>query len=965
MTAHSETPSAIRVTRTRPVLSRGARTLGYELSREGAPHVVVTRTEEELKAFHKLAVGKLAASKLGVDARSLEQTLDFPLKEYKTGFELLPGLVFVGSLAAGVTQSQLDPVPAAGFALALSSLVMLLVMAFGMARLPVTWAGPKRVAPVQAYLNRVAKQLAVVGEERVVDALLEPPLVADWPSRIGDIDLAVHDLPHDSAATEWWYYNSHVTARNVATGEVKPLSVFASFFRVAKHDDGRGNKQYGHALTWAVSDPSAAAYHFDVALDPDAPRDVLRAIESSESVGPADAFLRRALLDVLRKGAVPLPDRLMSRAPVVSATALDLDLDGSTLVKDDATGDYLLQCANATGELAATLRFSPQKPAVRHGDHGVVRGHDGEGEDMFYYFVPRCAVTGTVTIPVRDKPGLVDTFEVVEGQGWYDHEFGGMIKPAAPPPKRAKGDDAAAAAPAEKERDKMDYAWNWVAAQLDDGSEVTAAVLLDSRAKRVIETKAVLVAADGARSQFDEASGAALVEVEREKWVSMRTFRAYPLAFRLTVPAAGVDLLIKAAFPDQEFMTLLSKPAFWEGRCDVTGVVRGRAVTGLAYLERNGFDPNQGVHAFFKSVGVAVRESVERCYPLQPTLEEAVTLCASEDTRHFMDDVPLDILGKNLMGPVRLIADRGGKSWRSYAALACVDAVGGDSRRYVQWLAFPEFLHVGSLIIDDIQDRSAMRRGGPAAHFVYGEPLSINAGTAAYFQCEKLIDVPWLSEATRLQCYQLFFLALRAGHAGQCLDITGNDYMMAEVVRAGDASLLERRILAIHRLKTAAPAGTLARLGATVGGGSKEQIEAVGLFMESVGVAFQIMDDVLNVRGVVAKSADKLQPGTLLKTLGEDLSEGKCTYPVAKFLGKSKDEAERRRVWSTIESKPQDRAVVDALIADLERVGAVEECIEEARRIVDEAWERVDRVIPDSFSKSMLRAFALYVVEGQ
>jgi geranylgeranyl pyrophosphate synthase len=62
--------------------------------------------------------------------------------------------------------------------------------------------------------------------------------------------------------------------------------------------------------------------------------------------------------------------------------------------------------------------------------------------------------------------------------------------------------------------------------------------------------------------------------------------------------------------------------------------------------------------------------------------------------------VPLDILGKTLIAPVRLIADRGGKSWRSYAALACVDAVGGDSRRFVQWVAMPEFLHVGSLIVD-------------------------------------------------------------------------------------------------------------------------------------------------------------------------------------------------------------------------------------------------------------------------
>ena len=169
----------------------------------------------------------------------------------------------------------------------------------------------------------------------------------------------------------------------------------------------------------------------------------------------------------------------------------------------------------------------------------------------------------------------------------------------------------------------------------------------------------------------------------------------------------------------------------------------------------------------------------------------------------------------------------------------------------------PEFMHVGSLIVDDIQDESDERRGGPCAHLIYGEALCINAGTAAYFMCEHLIKAPNLSAEKLNKCYQLYFACLRGGHAGQALDIHGLDYLMPSAIESGDSAVLEKRSLAIHMLKTAVPAGTLARMGALVGGGTDEQIEAIGKYFEGVGLAFQIMDDVLNLRGLYFGKADQ------------------------------------------------------------------------------------------------------------
>jgi len=181
------------------------------------------------------------------------------------------------------------------------------------------------------------------------------------------------------------------------------------------------------------------------------------------------------------------------------------------------------------------------------------------------------------------------------------------------------------------------------------------------------------------------------------------------------------------------------------------------------------------------------------------------------------------------------------------------------------------------------------------------------------------------------------------------------------VIARRDAALAESRILAIHRLKTAVPAASLARMGALVGGGSAAQIEAIGRYYESIGIAFQIMDDVLNLRGLYTGAADKAA-GVELKTVGEDIMAGKVTFPVVKAIALLSRER-MAAMWAVIKTCPQDRAVVRAVIDELEAVGAIDACEDQSRRLVEEAWALLDPVIPDSFSKLMLRAFGWFVTE--
>ena len=158
---------------------------------------------------------------------------------------------------------------------------------------------------------------------------------------------------------------------------------------------------------------------------------------------------------------------------------------------------------------------------------------------------------------------------------------------------------------------------------------------------------------------------------------------------------------------------------------------------------------------------------------------------------------------------------------------------------------------------DDIQDNSEMRRGKKCVHLIYGEPLSINAGCACYFLGQEMLNQVECSDETKLRMYQIWIEALRGGHAGQGLDIHGSDHLMDEAVRTGDSKRVESSVHCIHRLKTAFPARCLAQMGAIYGGGSDEEVDAIGEFFEATGLAFQIIDDVLNLRGLV-KPGEKM-----------------------------------------------------------------------------------------------------------
>jgi geranylgeranyl pyrophosphate synthase len=338
--------------------------------------------------------------------------------------------------------------------------------------------------------------------------------------------------------------------------------------------------------------------------------------------------------------------------------------------------------------------------------------------------------------------------------------------------------------------------------------------------------------------------------------------------------------------------------------------------------------------------------------PLDLDPRTAAPLVSTAERPDYLEGIDLQQLSRALIRPVRAVADRGGKSWRSYVALACCDAVGGDSQPYLSWLALPELMHVGSLLVDDVQDGSTVRRGGPAAHVLYGEGPSLNAGAACYFLPHLFMEQTRLPDSARLRIYELYLAACRAAHSGQALDLDGLQEGLRMALERGDGDLAERRVRAVHRLKSAAPAGALARVGAILGQGSEEQTQALGAFVEDVGLAFQIVDDVLNLRGF---EGDR-------KARGEDLVAGKVTMPVAKAVGRLTLPG-RRRLGEILATPQPEWETVQEAIDLIEGCGALEACQEEAERLIETGWRRLDPLLPPSQPKLMLRAFGWFVLQ--
>jgi geranylgeranyl diphosphate synthase, type II len=216
----------------------------------------------------------------------------------------------------------------------------------------------------------------------------------------------------------------------------------------------------------------------------------------------------------------------------------------------------------------------------------------------------------------------------------------------------------------------------------------------------------------------------------------------------------------------------------------------------------------------------------------------------------------------------------GGKRLRPILCLAGADTVGGDRELAMPAACAIEMIHTYSLIHDDLpaMDDDTMRRGRPTLHVVAGEGMAILAGDGLLTEAFHLLATrPDHSEpsllARRLRVVRV--VAQAAGPVGmvggQAIDLENS-----APHGAGKPPLEADGLRQMHARKTGAMIRAAAQAGAIMGGGSDAEIEAIDRAAAELGLAFQIVDDILDVEGTTA---------ALGKTAGKDAAAGKPTYP--------------------------------------------------------------------------------------
>ncbi len=220
----------------------------------------------------------------------------------------------------------------------------------------------------------------------------------------------------------------------------------------------------------------------------------------------------------------------------------------------------------------------------------------------------------------------------------------------------------------------------------------------------------------------------------------------------------------------------------------------------------------------------------------------------------------------------------GGKRLRPILAIAAAEACGGTAEQALPAACAVECIHTYSLIHDDLpcMDDDDLRRGRPTSHRVFGEGIAVLAGDALL-----TIAFEILAQAVPSARYKMPVLiselATSSGSrwliAGQVLDLEGEG-----------KKITREKLKFIHQAKTAALLTTSIRLGAMSANAADAKLRAVTDFGQTLGLAFQIIDDILDVTQTTEK---------LGKTAGKDVAATKATYPALFGLHRSRTEAQR------------------------------------------------------------------------
>lgn len=287
--------------------------------------------------------------------------------------------------------------------------------------------------------------------------------------------------------------------------------------------------------------------------------------------------------------------------------------------------------------------------------------------------------------------------------------------------------------------------------------------------------------------------------------------------------------------------------------------------------------------------------------------------------------------------------DLGGKRLRPVMCKLSCEVVGGDGQKTIPAGAAIEMFHNFTLLHDDIEDSSDMRRGQPCTYKKYGIPLAINAGDGLFMMVSKEILRTELPPTNVIGVQQVLNDAFTRVLEGQAIEI--NWY------RTAKHSVSEEEYFKMASGKTGALIAASCEVGAMIGGATIAQRKAFSEFGMSAGLAFQIQDDVLNLIG----SEDKYG-----KEIGGDISEGKRSLITIHALANAGPK-EKRELEEILNARTKDQTKVLAAIEICRKTGSIDYAAEKAKSLVEEAKAKLG-IFNETDAKKVLLKLADFFV---
>lgn len=335
-----------------------------------------------------------------------------------------------------------------------------------------------------------------------------------------------------------------------------------------------------------------------------------------------------------------------------------------------------------------------------------------------------------------------------------------------------------------------------------------------------------------------------------------------------------------------------------------------------------------------------VNNALARHFPRETTSEYLKMLTGLRDA--VFDEVAIN---ESIIKPAWDLLSRGGKRWRPVIMLLTYEALGGDPAEIADLSIVSELIHNGTLVVDDVEDNSDLRRGKPCIHKIYGVDIAINMGNTLYYlPLVQLMRTGKYSQDVIDKLAKVYIEEMLNLSIGQALDIAWH--------RSLGGPITEEMYLTMCRLKTGSLVRLAARMACSLAKISRSDEEKVSNFSDAVAVAFQIQDDILNIAG---------EEEVYGKEIGGDIKEGKRTLMVVYAL-RTLEKKDAERLEEILRMRTSDPQLIKEAISLIKKSGALRYAENKARELVTNAWRDVEDIFIEGKAKELLRALTEFLI---